>query len=1031
VKKREVLWYFLIIGTIFFCLRSFFLPGFLWKDDYVPLNPKFAYYTFFTWNPEEHAGTINELLPSSIFNAVYCLLASFSETALASKIYVITTITLTALCMFWAVDKLQLWYCGQRHKIISFFCSLFYAINPWTTSRILSGHFPLLMAYAIAPLFVIYCLKSLDTFAKIDGIKAAGLLSIIGMVSFHGFVLVSLSVVIIVCWTALIRRTVVPSFSMLSGIFLIPILLNAFWIFPNIYVLASGDRGLPQVSGESYSLSQNAGPLNVLRLMGYFWNPYERDIYLIDGTVNPVWVLFSFIFPILVSLSIFFIKSRRDIRIPFLLLFIVSVTLSQGTSLLGELYIHLVNFPFLQVLRDPNKIVFIASLSSCLILGLSLEDFSHAVKKLFPKQLGGTITLKTSEPVQVKTISCLLIVLILTLNFPWLSGDFRGYYVPQEIPPAYQHADEFLKNQGGDFRVLYLPIYTGCISFDWGGGINEPVRYLSGEPVLNPPYPATYELSPYTTLFMDCVSSALWNNLTRRIGAILGLANVKYVVARADVLPLSTSRVFLDSLSRQEDLTPVWSNSSVYIFENRAWLPKIRIASTPVTVVGGFKTLEKLPYTGIGFSNKVLFFPETDPKTPTNTSIFIDFDNFLDYLLSFSPKESMIDPRDYVDGKNWIIDSWLQTLSEDLCDGGVCARALSDEPIDVSFTITNAGRYYVFLRMYGDASAILIDGQDVRGNTTMYSKPGFHWLRCNLAFENGKHVISISKAGDLFGLDKIHLISETESADLQNRVCLALEDHSFILHIESESLYSYGEGYLDGALSNFDFSSRFAIPLDNGSYANLPADEYIVIPSGKKCYMNLRAGTFNDQYGSISIIFRNLESEKENSYSLEISNGQMNISTIELENLDPGNYFLIVKGNNAIVDFFDIYDSQSALLFEREETISTEYEQHNPTEYSVSISSSPNSRFLVFSASYTSMWNLAVNGKNSGPFHCNIFSMAFDINATEATQITLSFSPQYYSVIGWAVSFSTIVLLIVLLELGLSKSKPRFTSAPK
>jgi hypothetical protein len=1002
----------------------------VWKDDYVPLNPKFAYYTFFTWNSEEHAGTISELLPSSIFNAIYCLFASFSGTAFASKVYVVAIVNLTALCMFWAANKLQLWYRGYRNKMIPFFCSLFYAINPWTTSRILSGHFPLLLAYAIAPLFVAYCLKSLKTFAKVDGIKAAALLSIIGMISFHAFVLVSISFFIIVCWIVIIKKGVARSFGIFSGIIAVSTLVNAFWIFPNIYALTSGDRNFPQITGEPYSLSQNSNPLNVLRLLGYFWNPYDRDIYLIDGAINPVWTLFSFIFPLLVASSLFFIKSRYDIRIPFMLLFIVSLTLGQGTRLLGEFYVQLVNLPFLQVLRDPNKIVFITCFSSSLIIGLSLEDFSLATKNLFSEKLG-IIPLKIRKSLQsLQIISCLLIILLLTLNFPWVTGDFRGFYVPQKVPLAYQYADEFLKNQEGDFRVLYLPIYSGCISFDWGGGINEPVRYLSSKPVFNPPYSASYELSPHTTLFMNYISSALWNNSTRRIGALLGLANVKYLVARADVLPLSASRAFLNAVSKQEDLALVWNISDVYIFENKAWLPKVRIASSSMTVIGGFKALEKLPYTSIGFGDKVLFFPEIDSRTSKNASIFISFDNFFDYLLLFSPEESMINPRSYVDGTNWIIDSWLQTLSEDLCEDGTCARALSDEPINISFSVTDSGKYYAFLKIFGEASTILFDDDDIKGNTTIYYRPGFHWLRCDLTLDEGEHVLSLNKSGELFGLDKILLIAEEDFAGIQNRACLDMEARPFIMHVESESLYVYGGEYLDGVLFNSDFSSRFAILLNEGSYANLPANEYIVIPEGKKCYMNLRAVAFSPQHGNISIVFRNLETGKESSFNLEITNEQMNLLTIELEDLGPGNYFLIVEGNNIIVDFFDIYDLKSALLFENEKIIA-DYEQKNPTEYFVDIGSQPNSVFLVFSESYSSMWSLGVDGKNLKPFHSDIFSMAFSINATEMTQITLSFSPQYYSNVGWAVSFSTIVVLIVLVKLRLSKSKTQSTPTLK
>ncbi len=307
--------------------------------------------------------------------------------------------------------------------------------------------------------------------------------------------------------------------------------------------------------------------------------------------------------------------------------YVVSTVLGQGTLLFGDKYIWLVNLPFLQLFRDPNKLLFLSSLSASFLIGLSFDDLTDSIALA----LNGTLSIS-----RLKTVITLIIVLaIFTVNFPWISGDFNGKYSPVEIPDYHVKADEWLSSQSGEFRVLYFPVQE-YVSFNWSEtSLNEPIRYLSGIPVLNAPSSPAYDISPYTTIYLQTVQNMILQNKTQRIGAFLGLANVQYVVLRMDTEPALLLETAYRNLVHQKDLKLTWAQGSIFIFENLEFHNDIIYKpSSEVIVPEGFAGINQLVYSEVSLSDKAIIAPDQNVVYGLDYPILVSSSNILDITLS-------------------------------------------------------------------------------------------------------------------------------------------------------------------------------------------------------------------------------------------------------------------------------------------------------------------------------------------------------------------------------------------------------------
>ena len=1024
MKFSKYLWYIILIFIVLFVFRGvLFSPGIAWKGDYVPINSSFAYYTFFTWGSSEHAGFPNLYFlfhfPFIGLQAIFAI--SFGLEA-ASKLYELLTLVLISSCMFAASNKLN----EGRNRFSSFLSALIYTLNPWVVSRVLSGHFGLLLGYAVTPIFLVTLINCLDQKRLRGTLKPALFLGIIFMAVYHAAVLAILASLLYVSYCILVlHKKFFHCISRLAVIVGVALLLNSFWIFPFVVIQIGSPAQLIVMKSNVQELSVNAGFFNAVRLLGYWWSPFSHDVYVTNIAIfDVVWLLFSFTIPILTLLSLLIMRHRYNKVLYFFILLLMALILYQGTQFLGDLYIQFLGLPFMAVLRDPDKFGYLVALSYSFILGLSFDKVIVFIESLI------RASVKIIAKIEIRKINYLVpfltIVFISISNWVWLTGDFNGYFRPVVLPSSYENANRWLSAQDGEFRVLWFPVVS-YVSFSWyPDTVVEPQRFLISKPVLNPERSILDDLSPYTTYFLRSVQNALQLNFTQRIGAILGLATVKFLALRADVEPHHFSEQLLDSLFKQKDLKLVWHEDSIYIFENLEWLPKIRYADTAVIVVGGMRSLLQASYINMSFKN-AFFFPEQLARenflSLANRSdfLFLPLSKFQDWVLAFTPRNFWIDASEYAVWDNnyhayWIRDSFLQSVNGDLSYGVTVARTDGKQAMAIPFKIENEGRYSIILRILGNDELfdVTLDEKTLQRFTTPHSF-GFRWVTFTADLDEGSHSLKIIPKGETIALDKIVVIPVDVLSEYLSKSLDTLSKKHFIYYLEGEEFFpETPEEYqpLSSSSYGFDLSGGAALRLNGSSNFH---NNQLVIPKEDNYFLWIRAVP--------------LTRKNETSFQLQLfKNGmgeyqKINVTLPRADNLkwynlgpihlSSGSYEIWIRGYDLALDVIALTNSDKLLSNPRLKENNTNaigYNEVDPTHYKLR-GESMKEGFIVFSESFNKLWKLQGQNISSNPTITNLFSMSFEVSISNYN-IDLLYVPQVYGWYGWIVSFLTIFMIV-------------------
>ncbi|MDY6931896.1 MAG: carbohydrate binding domain-containing protein [Halobacteriota archaeon] len=182
----------------------------------------------------------------------------------------------------------------------------------------------------------------------------------------------------------------------------------------------------------------------------------------------------------------------------------------------------------------------------------------------------------------------ILIILFTPLiaGYPLLTGDLNGKLRPQPVPNNYKQLDQWLREQGTEFKVAVYPCPP-----PWG--VTKPTIQ--------------------SNLYWQHIESQLLNNQSDDVGKLLSVWNVRYVIVRGDALQSEAENLILARLSDQSDLRLIKTLGSLQIFENENYANHVYIP-TQSTV----STLENL----VSISNIESF-------TSANSSLF-----FLDQTIS-------------------------------------------------------------------------------------------------------------------------------------------------------------------------------------------------------------------------------------------------------------------------------------------------------------------------------------------------------------------------------------------------------------
>ena len=451
-----------------------------------------------------------------------------------------------------------------RNKWARLFAGTLYAVNPFVYMRMLMGQWGLLLGYALLPVALASVIKTVKEPEAGRCARTALWLAIIAVLSIHmGAIAVLVCLVAAIFELASLGHVRRAAFALIA-ILLLALLLSAFWFLP---ALKGGDLtgAIGKADLEVFqtrSTSRAGTAVSVLGLYGYWKNAIDP---LLPRNYVPLWPAFA-IGLVLLSLIGFWGNRRGPERGPlakaFLVIGILGFFLSLGTRapitgpLFSFVYDHLAAF---RIFREPQKFAAMLVLAYSILGGFGLERFI----------MGPSGTRNETRPARrwrARLIPALLIFAVCFYSFR-MFGSLWGEAKAASYPRSWAEAQEMLKDDAGDWRVLYLPPYW-YMKFDFTGSdltVTSPMpfyftnRYIQ----LNALLVAGIQIDrqPVDGYVQAALETAREH---RNLGALLAPLDVKYVL-----MPLNIASSHFRFVEKQGDLEVVRRWGDLVLLRNK------------------------------------------------------------------------------------------------------------------------------------------------------------------------------------------------------------------------------------------------------------------------------------------------------------------------------------------------------------------------------------------------------------------------------------------------------------------------------
>lgn len=516
----------------------------------------------------------------------------------------------------------------SRLELLSFLGALFYLLNPFSMVQIWGrGLYTQFFSFAIVPAFLYLFIKGLNKGRFFLGITAALITAIFSAAFRHPATVVTVwaGAIIYLIFFIFKQRNNKKTTQFALSFFLITlvtcILLNFFWIYP-LYKSASETYSIffNKSFGDNIAIlqgvSRNAPFGAVIRLThdGFVYNDkIYGDIYL-----SIPFLVISWFVPLIAILSWnrFKIFSYFGFYLSF---FLVSLFISLGSNPpSGWLLIWLFQLvPPLQALRNPYEKFGINLLIAYIpFLMLGLDTLSRKIEQKINRKVGGFIILIG------------IIILCVIYVWPLWTGQFAGGIKINpwvKVPNYYKAANDWLNAQGGEFKVLELPLNPGSgIRYSWDNpfaGI-EPSEFLFDK--LSISHDLSFNRGYFNGLLENFNKEKIPNSATDANfdnGSFidnLSKLNVKYIILHKDIdvkyNNSSSSATFEKILTNEEKIKKVINFDKLDIYQ----------AEIPSYIAEIFAEKVNLTYTKI---NPTLYqIKITDAKAPYNIVFMQQFD---------------------------------------------------------------------------------------------------------------------------------------------------------------------------------------------------------------------------------------------------------------------------------------------------------------------------------------------------------------------------------------------------------------------
>tara|TARA_B100001123_G_scaffold367775_1_gene428309 strand:+ start:14277 stop:16463 length:2187 start_codon:yes stop_codon:yes gene_type:complete len=448
----------------------------------------------------------------------------------------------------------------------SMYAGLLYAFNPFVQTRLLEGHWKLLIGYALLP----FAILSFWNFLKNPNSKALNVSVIMAILiastSIHVLAILILIYVFIsaehfVQNPKAIKITTLAWLSIMCGAL---ILLNAYWWVPYLFADSTIMDQFTRVDLEVFS-SPKTGLSNILETIGMYGYWDEARYFLTKDAIS-YWPILATAF---LTLSIFgatlsWSNNRRRILTSSLtMLFFIGLILSPGVSsifpeVIESLYEH---FEAFRGFREPQKFTILIIIWLSIMGAFGLTELRRLLNP-------------TTQNIIV-FLACALVILYSITMFNGVSNQLTSTYYPSD----WEKASELIHEDSEKSNILVLP-WEEYIELSWTKSqVNNPSWTFFPGRVISARHQSKDPVQHYMTELLR------YGNEFNNFGKMVAPLGVKYTV----LLKESNYQQY-DFLHQSVDLDVVLDNEKLILFKNANKVGLVSGANS-IRIIEGFRDL--------------------------------------------------------------------------------------------------------------------------------------------------------------------------------------------------------------------------------------------------------------------------------------------------------------------------------------------------------------------------------------------------------------------------------------------------------
>ena len=976
-----------------------------------------------------------------------------------AKLFLLGGLTLIGSSMYYASNTLLKEYGrGERIAFIaSVIAALVYMFNPWTLNRV--GHFSIWIAYGLAPLVLIFFMRSLQT-RKVGYIVLTAIFWCFASASPHfaipmAILLASWVIFTILCRAGTITRSEILSHVRTTSLVVVFFLLfSAFWFLPNIMSgLQTGHiapSGFLLTDSLLDSLSINSTLLNVFRLMGCWFTldvPNQPPL----GFLHYPWLIASFGLPLFAFASILLNRNNKHC-LYFLLLSVFFILLARGTQgpfpSAYEWFVFDIPFfsdTFGLAFREPNKWEGLVALAFCFLIAFAIAALLQTgwTKRAF----------RVGKSALVVVFIIFLPCFALFVENP-VRHLFADMYVPVEVPQEYDAVNNWLASESEDFKVSWLPDYWGGIT-TWGacriGNIGPFDVWSSSKPSLVD----TARRNPLTRYYWDYnFYNALSNSKIAHFGKCLDPLNTRYVLYHKDVAGHEAeAESAIASLESQMDLELVKQEGFYHIFENEDYAPHIFAPPQNIAVWGGLNMLtslnaiESFDPTRCG----LLYLDQSTQSDYSSPNVIVlgSKANVNDIALAQLDDKYLIAPFDYT-VRGYPHEAWSRTIPYDVFawhflldemgapnpwdfdyDRGMVASCSSGHRLALPVEVKSEGLYRLYARVLespsGGQITILLDGQTIGSIDTKAQASNFVWKDLgNVIFFEGNHSLTLVNHSGFNAVNVLALMPQEVAEGYCDGARQFLEGRRIAYILEAENDLDCRYGTISNAFGGEASGGEVLVlpsPSDLGIAASVKdnSNEDIWLSLEHPSPATASIDVARDSLYQIAIravagpgckpLVLDIGGNK-NELSLADGDGNLKWVYSELMFLTEGtNTLRILPEGETEIDSIIVYsasgDETLEDVFSSEQgAVGISWEAVNPTKYVVHVEAQ-DPFMLAFAEAYDPLWVAKVNGMEYKSMPLYSVINGFWIDNTGELDITIEYKPQRWFYYGAAISIAT------------------------